>query len=247
MSSLELRRKCGYKPRSRAKPPRQTAHGAARSFAAFMELPEEERAAACEMDTVVGLKSDRRCLLALYLRAFRFQLALPMPDKTAASTGSALDMLEKAAPKAFRRLFPLLLTDNGAEFADCGGIERSSLDPAAGRCSVFYCDARQSQQKGGCERNHVELRKILPKGRGISFDRLGGRDCAVLMSQLNSEPRPSLGGMCAIDMLLAALGADGRELLDALGVEKVPYEELNMTVEAIEADRRRRGEEPLVP
>ena len=247
MSSLELRRKCGYKPRSRAKPPRQTAHGAARSFAAFMELPEEERAAACEMDTVVGLRSDRRCLLTLYLRAFRYQLALPMPDKTAASTGSALDMLEKAAPKAFRRLFPLLLTDNGAEFADCEGIERSSLDPAARRCSVFYCDARQSQQKGGCERNHVEVRKILPKGRGIGFDRLGGRDCAALMSQLNSEPRPSLGGMCAIDMPLAALGADGRELLDALGVEKVPYEELNMTLGAIEADRRRRGEEPLAP
>lgn len=247
MSSLELRRKCGYKPRSRAKPPRQTAHGAARSFAAFMELPEEERAAACEMDTVVGLRSDRRCLLTLYLRAFRYQLALPMPDKTAASTGSALDMLEKAAPKAFRRLFPLLLTDNGAEFADCEGIERSSLDPAARRCSVFYCDARQSQQKGGCERNHVEVRKILPKGRGIGFDRLGGRDCAALMSQLNSEPRPSLGGMCAIDMLLAALGADGRELLDALGVEEVPYEELNMTLGAIEADRRRRGEEPLAP
>ena len=91
------------------------------------------------------------------------------------------------------------------------------------------------------------MRKILPKGRGISFDRLGGRDCAALMSQLNSEPRPSLGGMCAIDMLLAALGADGREFLDALGVEEVPYEELNMTLGAIEADRRRRGEEPLAP
>lgn len=175
MSSLELRRKCGYKPRSRAEPPTQTAHGAARSFAAFMGLPEEERA------------------------------------------------------------------------ADCEGIERSALDPAARRCSVFYCDARQSQQKGGCERNHVELRKILPKGRGISFDRLGGRDCAVLMSQLNSEPRPSLGGMCAIDMLLAALGADGRELLGALGVEKVAYEELDMTVGAIDAARRGRGEGPLVP
>ena len=247
MSSLELRRKCGYKPRSHARPPRQTAHGAARSFAAFMELPDEERAAACEMDTVIGLKSDRRCLLTLYLRAFRFQLALPMPDKTAASTGSALDMLEEAAPRAFRRLFPLLLTDNGAEFAGCEGIERSALDPAAKRCSVYYCDARQSQQKGGCERNHVELRKILPKGRGVSFDRLTGRDCAVLMSQLNSEPRPSLGGMCAIDMLLAALGADGRELLDALGVEKVAYEELDMTLEAIEAARRGRGEGPLVP
>ena len=93
----------------------------------------------------------------------------------------------------------------------------------------------------------TEVRKILPKGRGISFDRLGGRDCAVLMSHLNSEPRPSLGGMCAIDMLLAALGADGRELLDALGVEKVPYGELDMTVGAVEADRRRRGEGPLMP
>lgn len=247
MSSLELRRKCGYKPRSHAKPHRPTAHGEARSFAAFTKLPEEERAAACEMDTVVGLASDRRCLLTLYLRAFRFQIALPMPDKTAASTRAALDMLEKAAPEAFARLFPLILTDNGAEFADCGGIERSALDPSAGRCSVYYCDARQSQQKGGCERNHVELRKILPKGRGISFDRLGGRDCAVLMSHLNSEPRPSLGGMCAIDMLLAALGDDGRGLLEALGVEKVPYGELDMTVGAIEADRRRRGEEPLMP
>ena len=247
MSSLELRRKCGYRPRSHAKPPRRTAHGEARSFSAFMDLPEEERAAACEMDTVLGLKSDRRCLLTLYLRAFRLQLALPMPDRTAASTESALDMLEKAAPKAFRRLFSLLLTDNGSEFADCEGIERSALDPAARRCSVYYCDARQSQQKGGCERNHVELRKLLPKGRGISFDRLGGRDCAVLMSHLNSEPRPSLGGMCAIDMLLAALGDDGRGLLDALGIEKVPYGELDMTSGAIEAARRERGEEPLMP
>ena len=53
--------------------------------------------------------------------------------------------------------------------------------------------------------------------------------------------------MCAIDMLLAALGADGRELLDALGVGKVPYGELDMTVGAVEADRRRRGEGPLMP
>ena len=247
MSSLELRRKCGYRPRSRSAPPRPTAHGEARSFAAFMELPDEERAAACEMDTVVGLAPDRRCLLTLYLRAFRFQAALLLPGKTAAAAVSALDALEKAAPRAFARLFPLILTDNGAEFADCGGLERSAADPAAKRCSVYYCDARQSQQKGACERNHVEVRKILPKGRGISFDRLTGRDCAVLMSQLNSEPRPSLGGMCAIDMLLAALGGDGRELLDALGVEKVPFDELNMTVEAIEAGRRLRGEGPLMP
>ena len=247
MSNLDLRRKCGYKPRSHSAAPRSTAHGGARSFAAFMELPGEERAAACEMDTVEGLKADRQCLLTLYPRPFKFQLALLMPEKTTEAVRARLDSLQKAAPAAFARMFGLILTDNGSEFADCAGIERSALDPDARRCSAYYCDVRQSQQKGGCERNHVEVRKILPKGRGISLDRLTGRDCAALMSHLNSEPRPALGGMCAIDMLLAALGDDGRELLDALGIEKVPFDRLDMTIGAIEAARRERGEEPLVP
>ena len=217
MSNLDLRRKCSYKPRSHANPRKSTAHGEARSHAAFMGLPDEERAAAYEMDTVVGLRADRQCLLTLYPRPFKLQLTLLMPDKTAEAVRERLDSLQKAAPAAYARLFGLLLTDNGSEFADCEGIERSALDPSARRRSVYYCDVRQSQQKGGCERNHVEVRKILPKGRGVSLDRLTARDCAVLMSHLNSEPRPALGGMCAIDMLLAALGDDGRDLLDALG------------------------------
>ena len=208
MSNLDLRRKCSYKPRSHANPRKSTAHGEARSHAAFTGLPDEERAAACEMDTVVGLRADRQCLLTLYPRPFKLQLTLLMPDKTAEAVRERLDSLQKAAPAAYGRLFGLLLTDNGSEFADCEGIERSALDPSARRRSVYYCDVRQSQQKGGCERNHVEVRKILPKGRGVSLDRLTARDCAVLMSHLNSEPRPALGGMCAIDMLLAALGYD---------------------------------------
>ena len=44
--------------------------------------------------------------------------------------------------------------------------------------------------EGGCERNHVELRKLLPKRRGISFDDLEAADMAAVMSQLNPEPRP---------------------------------------------------------
>lgn len=127
-----------------------------------MGLPEEERARACKMNIVIGLKSDRRRLLTLHPRSFRFQLTLLMPDKTADAVQARLDTLEKATPKAFARMFPLVLSDNGTEFADSGGIERSALDPAARRCSVYYCDIRQSQQRGGCERNHVEVRKILP-------------------------------------------------------------------------------------
>lgn len=245
MSNLNLRRKCGYKPRAHTSAVRPTAHGEARSYASFMRLPEERRACACEMDTVIGLATDHQCLLTLYLKPFKFQLVLPMPDKTAVSVLATFDMLERASPCVFRRLMPLILTDNGPEFSDCAGIERS-ISSGKRRCQVFYCDVRQSQQKGACERNHVELRKLLPKGHGISFDRLDRRDCAVVMSHLNSQPRPSLGGMCAIDMLRAALGQDADELLDAFGIEKIAYEDLLMSVKAIEAERRNRGEEPLM-
>ena len=122
MSNLDLRRKCSYKPRSHANPRKSTAHGEARSHAAFMELPDEERAAACEMDTVVGLRADRQCLLTLYPRPFKLQLTLLMPDKTAEAVRERLDSLQKAAPAAYARLFGLLLTDNGSEFADCEGV-----------------------------------------------------------------------------------------------------------------------------
>ena len=65
-----------------------TAHGEACSFAAFMGLPDEERGSACEMGTVIGLKSDGRCLLTLYQRPCKFQLALLVPGKDSASTES---------------------------------------------------------------------------------------------------------------------------------------------------------------
>ena len=68
--------------------------------AAFMGLPDEDRAAACEMDTVVGLKTDRQCLLTLYPRPFKLQLTLPMPEKTTEAVRERLDSLQKAAPAA---------------------------------------------------------------------------------------------------------------------------------------------------
>lgn len=245
MRSADLRRKVGYKPRRKAAPARPTAHGSERSYAAFSALPEEERARACEMDTVAGSKADAKRVLTLFLRPFSFQFCLLLPDGTAEAVAGALGMLERAAgAPLFRRLFGLVLTDNGAEFSDPGALEGSALGGGP-RCRVYYCDARQSQQKGRCERNHVELRKLLPKGRGIRFDALDGRDMAELMSMLNSEPRRALYGATPIAMLKAA--APGSEaLLDALGVREVPYGELGLTPSALSKARAERGLPPIL-
>lgn len=225
--NIELRRKVSYKPKKKAAP-RSTSHGAERSYAAFLGLGEEERSSACEMDTVIGRVHDSKCLLTLYLRPCKFQLMLLLGGKTAEEAAGALDALEEAVGMdGFGRLFDPILTDNGAEFSDHVLIERSAGDSAARRARVFYCDVRQSQQKGSCERNHVELRKVLPKG--TSFDGLTRADCALLMSHVNSEPRPSLAGLSPIRMFRLAYGGLAERLLDALGVEEIGPGELNLT------------------
>ena len=245
MSSAELRRKVGYKPRKEPVEAKPTSRGPERSYKAFSALPEEERARACEMDTVIGLSKDSQCVLTLYSRPCKVQACLLLPEKASSAVAAALDMLEKALGKPlFQRLFGLILTDNGTEFSDTGAPERSAFHGTA-RIKVYYCDVRQSQQKGGCERNHVELRKLLPKGRKISFDGLEARDMAVLMSQLDSEPRPSLMGLSPIAMLKAADPEAAEGLMDALGIEEVPYEKLDLTIGAVDRGRRERGLPPL--
>ena len=56
------------------------------------------------------------------------------------------------------------------------------LGERAGKTRLFCCDPMRSDQKGACEKNHVETRRLLSKGRGISLDRLAPEDCALVMS-----------------------------------------------------------------
>ena len=102
-----------------------------------------------------------------------------------------------------------------------------------------------ADQRGGCERSRVEIRKLLPKGRGVSFDRLTRADAALVMSQVNSEPRGRLAWRSPAEMLLAALGEDARALMDAFGVELLEPAELDLTAGCVERARAERGEAPL--
>lgn len=246
MSNAELRRKVGYKPRKEHSEHKQTSHGSERSWTAFLALSDDKRARTCEMDTVIGKAADSKCILTLYLRPCKLQVCLLLPNKSSSAVTSALDMLEKVFGKElFQQLFGVILTDNGAEFSDTEALEKSALPGKTTRCKVYYCDVRQSQQKGGCERNHVELRKLLPKNRGIRFDMLKAADMAMLMSQLNSEPRPSLMGLSPLAMLKAADKVAFDALCAALGIEEICYEMLNLTIEALNKARKDRGLPPL--
>ena len=245
MSNMELRRKVGYRPRRRSSPRRATAHSDRRSHAAFQALPADARDAAWEMDTVLGAKSDSARLPTLLHRPTGFQLALPLPDGSCGPGEDALLSVREAVggAGAMRRVFGAVLTDNGPEFADERAVA-GALCEGPGETRLFYCDPRRADQKGACEKNHVEIRKLLPKGRGIRFDRLTREDCALLMSQVNSEPRGRLAFSTPARMLAAALGGDARALMDAFGVEDLAPSEPDLTPACIERARAERGDGP---
>lgn len=246
MSNLDLRRQVGYKPRKTHTELIASKHGYEHSYQAFLELSEEDRFGCCEMDTVLGSKGDSQCILTLYCRPLKLQVCLLLADKSQTSVIRVVDMLEECIGKElFIRLFGTILTDNGREFANHKLIERSVFGGKP-RCRVYYCDVRQSQQKAGCERNHVELRKILPKGYGIRFDSLDCHDMAVLMSHLNSEPRASLLGANPLSVLKAMLGEKAETLMEALGIEEIPYKSLDMTYNVVNKERASRGLDPIL-
>lgn len=143
-----------------------------------------------------------------------------------------------------RRVFGAVLTDNGHEFADEGGLA-ALLCERDGETRLFYCDPRRADQKGGCEKNHVEIRKLLPKGRGLRFDLLAREDCSLVMSQVNSEPRGRLAWMSPAKAFEAALGEDARALMDAFGVEALGPDDLDLTPGCVERSRASRGLPPL--
>ena len=249
LANIELERKVGFKPRSHAPAPKSTSHTPKRSHARFLELAEEVRASALEMDCVEGLATDRRAVLTLYSRASHLQLALLLEAKDCEHVKERLRALRSVCdPGLYGQLARAVLTDNGSEFADEDGI--GSLfgeNLAKGEpVRLFYCDPRQSQQKGACEKNHSELRQILAKG-GFSFNLLTPADLSVLMSHANSNPRASLCGLSPIRMFKAAYGQAGIDLLDGLGVREVGPDELTLKPDILDIERKKRGEDPLLP
>lgn len=245
LMSLDLERRVRFRPRRTHGPKKATSHSQRRSYECFSCLPEEVREGRCEMDTVIGRAVDHHLLLTLYLARCHLQLVLLLRERTSAETVRALGALRRiCGEELFHRLFGCVLTDNGEEFADEQGIGRVLGERGPKDVRLFYCDPRQSQQKGRCEKNHSELRQILKKGL-FAFDELDERDLAVVMSHANSNPRKSLGGKTPIELFAFLYGREGQALLDALGIEAIDPAHLVLKPEILDRERRARGKEPL--
>lgn len=222
LANIDLPRKVRYKPRKAVSGARPVDRDG-RSFSDFLDLPQKTRARAVQMDTVIGKRADFKCILTLHFPAIEFQIMVLLDDHDCGAVVGALDWIETILGTAeFARLFGVILTDRGIEFCDFEAIERSCLSNAR-RCRLFYCDPQRSGQKGSCEKNHVELRKILPKGS--SFEALTAFDVASVCTHVNNYPRKSLGGKTPFSQAAKLLP---KGLLDELGIARLRADEVTL-------------------
>ena len=190
--NIDLPRKVKYRPRKKTglihKVDRKCRIG--RTYDDFHNFMEENNhPLVVQMDSVIG-RIGGKVLLTLHFVKSEFMLAFLRDTNDSQSVIDVFDKLnERLGIDMFKRCFQFCLGDNGSEFSNPSAIE---CDRTTGeiRSNVFYCDPRASFQKGSAEKNHEEIRKVLPKG--TSFDNLTQKDINLMMDHINSYSRPNL-------------------------------------------------------
>ena len=224
--NIELPRKVRYKKR-KSKEEKIYASSLnpvydGRRFEDLMRLGDTAKAKTVQMDCVEGSRGSRKAIMTLTFTQWNYQIMLLLPEHTLGYAAGALDRIERTIGlDAFKEHIHYLLMDHGHEFNGYGRLEKSCTVLGQRRCAVFYCDPNRPDQKGSAEKNHVELRKLLPKK--TSFKELDEDTVCAVCSHVNSHARSGLEGMCPIDAAAAHL-PEG--LIGGLGIFRIQPEDV---------------------
>ena len=225
--NIDLPRKVKYKPRKeneKQRIRRETAIRKGRTYKDFQKYASKNsEASIVEMDTVEGKKGGK-VFLTLLFRQSKFMLIYLMDKKTMECVENAFKQIKEVIGiETFKKVFEVILTDNGSEFFNPISIE---TDGETGEVisHIFYCNPGASWQKGAIEKNHEYIRYVLPKGS--SFDELTQEKANILMSNINSTSRDILNGKTPYEAILLLLN---EEEVNKLGVIKIDADEVNLS------------------
>lgn len=156
------------------------------------EVKDREIFGHWEMDTVKGKQGvTKSCMLVLTERKTRDEIIVKLPDQKAASVVEAIDRLERKWGDMFTKVFRSITVDNGVEFSDYEGLERSVLHEGEKRTFAFYCHPYSSWERGSNENNNRLIRRHIPKGE--DFDEKQDRDIEYIENWINNYPRGIFG------------------------------------------------------
>ena len=121
-----------------------------------------------ELDTVIGRKKKDEVLFVYTERSTNREFIIKMPDKSAKSCVLSLNKLERRYGKRFPKIFKSITVDNGCEFQDTEGMERSIYGKDRKRTIIYYCHPYSSWERARNENNNGFIRRFIPKGVPIS-------------------------------------------------------------------------------
>lgn len=143
-----------------------------------------------ELDSVEGPQGSKARLLVFTERLTRQEIAVKVPDGTSASVVRVLDRLERKYGKMFPVIFRSITVDNGSEFADCAGMERSCRRKGK-RTDFYYCHPYSSYERGSNENQNKMLRRRFPKG--TDFRNVNAGEVEAAVEWVNHYPREIFG------------------------------------------------------
>lgn len=150
-------------------------------------VDEREEFGHWEMDTVVGARGkSKHSLLVLTERKTREEFIMLLEEHTAEMVVCALNRLEIKWGSLFADVFKTITVDNGSEFSDCAGLQKSVLGEGD-RTKVYYCHPYSSYERGSNENQNKLIRRKIPKG--TNFDDKTDEDIRQVEEWVNNYPR----------------------------------------------------------
>lgn len=224
--NIDLPRKVKYRPRYK-KPELKVDKGCRvgrnyHDYEVYMEKNPDT--AVVQMDSVIGSKGGK-VLLTVYFVNVSLMLGFIRDANTSKSVIDIFDSLyQKLGIVDFKKLFPVILTDNGSEFSNPKCIENGPDGRGFQRTRIYYCNPSAPYQKAEIEVGHEFIRRILPKGK--SFDELERSDVDKMMNHINSYKRKKLNGKSPYEAFCFYYGED---LAHKLGCLEVGAKDINIT------------------
>lgn len=179
-------------------------------FDFYTRLWERERAAFLsafiqkQMDSVLGKKGTKARLLVLSERVTRSEIIIKVQDGRAITVVRAIDRLERELGDLFPVIFKSITCDNGSEFANWAGIERSVWKRKGQRTTVYFCHPYTACERGTNENINRMIRRHFPKG--TDFGKVTAAEVKRVERWINTYPREILGFSSSADMFAEAFG-----------------------------------------
>ena len=164
--NLDLRNKVSRVRYGSSTVKRNTVKGHQLNGRSIENLTEEEKTirplGIAEFDTVEGIKGGE-LLFTIMIPCFSLMLAFKISNKTQEEIIKVLDDLENKLDSYFYILFNKTIPDNGGEFLDFDGLEKSIYPNHSKRLHVYYTHTYAPYEKPHIENNHILLRWLIKK------------------------------------------------------------------------------------